>query len=218
MPKKIPEYLNYFLEDCLGWERSFTKKNMFGGYAIYKHGKVFCLFLRDALYFKVDDNNRGDYEQRNSKPFEYDKKNGTVWVMSYYELPEEILENREELDLWIEKSLAVKSKPKPRKKSEKDMQIDKAIMEALLKIPKWKVSTYKILADQFWVHPRRIASVMKYNKHPDCYPCYKVIAHAWWVGWYSWPDWVNSKVSMLEADWIQIIDWKIDKKYYHNIM
>jgi TfoX/Sxy family transcriptional regulator of competence genes len=31
-------------------------------------------------------------------------------MLSYYELPEELLENREELDIWIEKSLEVESK------------------------------------------------------------------------------------------------------------
>ena len=39
MSKKIPEFLNYFLEDCLEWNKEYSKKNMFWGYAIYKNEK-----------------------------------------------------------------------------------------------------------------------------------------------------------------------------------
>jgi TfoX/Sxy family transcriptional regulator of competence genes len=56
--------------------------------------------------------------------------------MNYWELPEEILERREELDLWIEKSLDVKSKSISNKKSKKDLELDKKILEKLLEIPK----------------------------------------------------------------------------------
>jgi len=56
--------------------------------------------------------------------------------MSYWELPEEILENREELNIWIEKSLEVKTKTKNNKKSKKDLELDNKILEKLLEIPK----------------------------------------------------------------------------------
>jgi TfoX/Sxy family transcriptional regulator of competence genes len=55
--------------------------------------------------------------------------------MSYFELPEEILEHREELNIWIERSLEVLSKTKPKKKSKKDRELDQEILEALLEIP-----------------------------------------------------------------------------------
>lgn len=85
------------------------------------------------------------------------------------------------------------------------MEIDKQILELLLKIPKGKVTTYKILAEKFWVHPRRIASVMKYNKNPRVYPCYKVIAHSLKISWYSALEWVDSKIEMLKKDWVKIL-------------
>ena len=213
MPKKTPQFLEYFLEDCLNWSSQFSKKSMFGWYAIYKNWKVFSLFINDIIYFKVWENNKQYFEEKKSKPFSYKKKNWKVWVMSYWELPEEILEQREELDIWIERSLEVSNKAKLKKKSKIDLDIDQKILEELLKIPSWKVTTYKNLADKFWVHSRRIASVMKMNKHPDIYPCYKVISHSWNLSWYSWPDGTNSKISMLEADWIKVVDWKIGRKF-----
>jgi O6-methylguanine-DNA--protein-cysteine methyltransferase len=69
--------------------------------------------------------------------------------MSYWELPEDIFENYDELNIWIEKSLAIKPSAKSSRKSKKDMEIDKNILESLLKIPKGQVTTYKILADKF---------------------------------------------------------------------
>ena len=213
MPKKVPEYLNYFLEDCLGWDEQFTKRYMFWWYAIYKNKKVFCLFLDDTIYFKVWENNIDDYKKYNSKPFTYNKKSWKVWVLSYYELPEELLENREELEIWIEKSLEVESKNSSKKKSKKELELDNKILEKLLEIPEWKVTTYKVLADIFDVHPRRIASVMKQNKNPDIYPCYKVISHNRKVNWYSWPNWVNSKINMLKRDWIKVVDWIVWKEF-----
>lgn len=213
MSKKIPEYLNYLLEDCLKWDKQFTKKAMFSWYAIYKNKRVFCLYLDDVIYFKVWENNIGDYKKYNSKAFTFPKKDWKIWMLSYYELPEEFLENREELDIWIEKSLEVESKTTSKKKSRKDLELDNKILEKLLEIPKGKVTTYKILADFFEVHPRRIASVMKYNKNPDIYPCYKVISNSRKINWYSWPNWVNSKVELLEWDWMKVVDGVIWKEF-----
>ena len=213
MAKKIPQFLEYFLQDCLDWNTQFTIKSMFWGYAIYKNWKIFSIFIGEIIYFKVWENNIKYFEEKKSKPFSYKKKNWVVWVMSYWELPEEILENREELDVWIERSLEVSIKTKAKKKSKKDRELDQKILEGLLEIPKWKVSTYKNFSDKFWVHSRRIASVMKMNNHPDIYPCFKIISHSWKISWYSWPEWSNSKFSMLEADWIKIIDWKIGSEF-----
>ena len=75
------------------------------------------------------------------------------------------------------------------------------------------MSTYKYFVDEFGVHSRRIASVMKMNKHPDIYPCYKIISHSWKISWYSWPEWVHSKVSMLKADRIEVVDGKVGKEF-----
>jgi len=209
MPKKIPEYLNYFLEDCLNQDSNFSVKSMFWWYAIYKNWKIFSIFIDDIIYFKAWENNIDDYKKLKSKPFTYKKKNWDISVMSYWEIPETILEDKEQLDIWIEKSLQVKSKTISKKKSRKDLELDNRILEKLLEIPKWKVTTYKILADIYNVHPRRIASVMKNNKNPDIYPCYKVISHSRDVSWYSWPNWIKSKISMLEDDWVEIINSKV---------
>jgi len=211
MVRKIPEILVHFLDDCLFGDESFTYKSMFGWYAIYKCWRVFSLLILGQIYFKVDDKNRHFFEEAGSKPFKYKKKGGEVWVMSYYELPEEVFEDREELEVWIERSLQVENKTK--KKTKKDTQLDKKILEYLLEIPKWKVSTYKRIGDRFWVHSRKVASVMKYNKKPDVYPCYKVISESGKLSWYSALDGVSSKVEKLENDGVKIVDGVIGEEY-----
>lgn len=91
--------------------------------------------------------------------------------------------------------------------------IKQDILEYLLGVPKWKVMTYKTLANVFWVHPRKVAMTMKYNDHPWVFPCYKVIAHSWKVSWYNSWEWSSTKIEMLRADGIEVIDGKVDKKY-----
>lgn len=87
------------------------------------------------------------------------------------------------------------------------------ILEYLKTIPKWKVSTYKNIALRFWIHPRWVAQIMRYNKDPMVYPCYKVIASSWKISWYNTEKWVDEKVEKLKEDWIKVIDWKVPDKY-----
>ncbi|UCD00191.1 MAG: TfoX/Sxy family protein, partial [Phycisphaerales bacterium] len=59
---------------------------------------------------KVDDSNRADYEVEGMEPFQpfADKKA----VMQYYEVPIDVLENRETLRDWAGKALDVAEKKK----------------------------------------------------------------------------------------------------------
>lgn len=90
--------------------------------------------------------------------------------------------------------------------------LSQQILEALQDIPKWKVMTYKTLADKFWVHPRKVAMTMKYNTFPDIYPCYKVISHSGNISGYSGEGWVIWKISRLQADGIEVKDGKVERK------
>ncbi len=108
MPKEIPQFLSYFLDDCLRWDSEFSIKPMFSGFWIYKNWKIFAIYAMKELYFKVGENNIDDYKKYNSRIFEYKKK----WkksTISYYILPEEILEDKDKLDIWIENSLKVEN-------------------------------------------------------------------------------------------------------------
>jgi len=64
----------------------------------------FALIADDVLYFKADDHNRPDYEDMDMGPFR-PHPNKSV-VMQYYEVPVDVLENREKLQLWADKAMA----------------------------------------------------------------------------------------------------------------
>lgn len=213
MPKEKTEILKYFLEDLLQWEIWYRAKSMFSGWGIYRFEKIFAILVDEEFYFKTWENNIKDYLDIWAKPFTYKVKWKTQKI-SYYKIPENILEDRSELKLWIKKSLEVESKTQ--KKSLKTKDLSKKVLEYLLEIPKWKISTYKILASKFKVHPRTIASIMKYNKEPSIYPCYKVIASDGKISWYNTVRWVEEKIEKIQNDWIEILNWKIDKKYFFN--
>ncbi len=211
MPKEIPEILRYFLEDLLDDQIWYSYRWMFWWYSIYKFGKIFAILVDDEFYFKTWENNLKDYLEIWSKAFTYEVK-GKLHQMCYYKIPENILEDRNELKLWIEKSLEVPAKIQ--KKTLKTKELREKVLEYLLTIPVWKVSTYKILAEKFKVHPRTIASIMKQNKNQDIFPCYKVVMNDGSLWWYNL--WLEEKIKRLKNDWIEIIDGKIDRKYFFN--
>jgi DNA transformation protein len=112
------DYLSYVLEQLAGLPR-VTSRRMFGGIGLYSDGLFFGLIDNDTLFFKVNDSNRGDYVARNMaafRPFP-DKPDLS---MSYFTVPADALEDRDELAVWARKSIAVAaSSPKPRKKTKR---------------------------------------------------------------------------------------------------
>jgi len=109
MPKN--DFVEYITKDILRNLSGITAKAMFGGVSIYSKGKIFAIVVDNVLYFKVDDSNRKDYEGVGSAPFTYQGKNGPV-AMSYWRVPEEIMEDPKKCTAWAEKSLAIHKKSK----------------------------------------------------------------------------------------------------------
>lgn len=90
---------------------------MFGGYGLYCEGTMFALIADRSLYFKVDDDNRQDYERAGMQPFVYTGK-GKPIAMSYYRLPEDVFENVEALAEWMDKARAAATRSKrPKRKT-----------------------------------------------------------------------------------------------------
>ena len=112
----VSESFKEYVVDQLAELGFVTVKKMFGGAGSYYDGLIFGLLADDVLYFKVDDSNKLDYERAGMKPFQpFDHK---PMVMSYYEVPVDILENRELLADWAKKSLIASRNNhiKPRKR------------------------------------------------------------------------------------------------------
>ncbi len=111
-------FVDYVLHDAMQGIRGLTARAMFGGYGLYKDGVVFGIIADDELYFKVDEKNLPQYKERGSQPFKYEGKNRKVIAMSYWEVPAEILEDRERLGEWVDASVAAsRRKAKTKKKN-----------------------------------------------------------------------------------------------------
>lgn len=81
-----------------------TARAMFGGYGLYLDGVMFGLIAYDTLFFKVDDGNREDYIKAGTGPFTYQGKRRPI-EMSYYQIPEAIMESPTILATWAERAL-----------------------------------------------------------------------------------------------------------------
>jgi methylated-DNA-[protein]-cysteine S-methyltransferase len=92
-------------------------------------------------------------------------------------------------------------------------ELNKKVLESLLEIPTWKVTSYKNLALKFDTHPRAIAQIMRYNKEPLKYPCYKVIAADGKISGYNTDRGVIEKIEKLRADGISIVGMKVGSEY-----
>ncbi len=110
------EYLLYIM-DKLQPHGPINARAMFGGYGIYYNDIMFACIVENQLYFRIDEETQKNFEHYGSKPFIYNGMKKPV-RMPYFTLPEEILENSNELPQWIETSYltALKHKKPKRKK------------------------------------------------------------------------------------------------------
>jgi DNA transformation protein len=97
------EYLDYVV-DQLGCIGTVAAKRMFGGVGLYFDAFFFGLIAGDVLYFKVDDENRPDYEAAGSKPFQ--PYGDESYSMGYYEVPVDVLEDVDQLRVWARAAVA----------------------------------------------------------------------------------------------------------------
>lgn len=102
-------FRTYLLEQ-LGQIRPVTTRPMFGGLTFFAEGRAFALVAEETLYFKVDDSNRPDFVAAGMGPFL--PFGDPAKPMQYYQLPEEVLEDPDELAVWMAKAVAVAAKAK----------------------------------------------------------------------------------------------------------
>lgn len=99
-----PEYME-FISDQLAPLGPVRMKRMFGGMGIYLDDMMFGVVFGETLYFKVDDRNRVDYEDEGMEPFTFEMRSGKIGSFSYYEVPERLYDDAEELIEWARKSV-----------------------------------------------------------------------------------------------------------------
>lgn len=111
------EFIDFLLESLapLG---PVEAKRMFGGAGLYCDGVMFALIADEAVYLKADDKTSSAYVEEGLEPFTYHGKKNPV-QMSYWRIPERLLDDSDEFVAWAEIALGVAAagaRPKTKKK------------------------------------------------------------------------------------------------------
>ena len=98
------EFIAYVLEMAQS-AGSIKARRMFGGHGLFLDGVMLALVMDDVLYLKADKNSAGEFEQQGLTAFTYIRR-GRRCKLSYYQAPEESLEDPESMRLWLRKAHA----------------------------------------------------------------------------------------------------------------
>lgn len=102
--KQDKEFAAY-LVDLMQSVGPVRAKSMFGGHGLFLNDLMFGLVADKVLYLKVDANSEKDFIEMGLEAFTYYKKD-KEFRMSYYQCPEEALEDSDEMNIWANKGYA----------------------------------------------------------------------------------------------------------------
>ena len=105
-----------FLIDLFADFGPVTIRRMFSGFGISADGTNFALALRGGLYFRADEQTVPRFEAESCKPFSYQTRTKTVTVGSYWQLPERLYDDPEDLTVWARAALAAAQRAALRKR------------------------------------------------------------------------------------------------------
>jgi len=109
--KNDQSFRDFVVDDLMASDQGVTSKYMFGGWGIFKNGNMFGLIADGLLHLKVDEKNQADFEEIGSKPFMYVAKDKEM-KMSYWSVPEDLLEDRGAFEKLMDGAVAVAKRAK----------------------------------------------------------------------------------------------------------
>ena len=99
------DYILY-IEDLLSSFGTIKIKPMFGGYGVYKDQHIIAIIADDEMYFKGDDMYQNQYDACHATQFTYEKK-GKNMKMRYWKPPVKVLEDHDELSIWVNQAYVI---------------------------------------------------------------------------------------------------------------
>jgi DNA transformation protein len=101
------ESFKNFVLDQLSALPELRSKAMFGGQGLYQADCFFGILMDGRLYFKTDEQTRTPYVERGMRPFIYEKARRAMTINStnYFEVPPDVLENRDEFVVWAKRAI-----------------------------------------------------------------------------------------------------------------
>jgi DNA transformation protein len=133
-----------FLIDLFAHFGPVTIRRMFSGFGISADGTNFALALRGGLYLRADEQTIARFEAEGSKPFQYQTRAKTVTVGSYWQLPERLYDDPEELTGWARAALAAAERAAMAKRSKAKRPVKHAAKKK--QAPKQKITKKKTAA------------------------------------------------------------------------
>lgn len=91
-----------FILDQLSELEEPEARPMFGGFGLYQGDLFFGIIARGRLYLKTDETTVAPYRKMGMGPF---RPNAKQTLKSYYEVPVEVLEDRDRLAEWAQKAI-----------------------------------------------------------------------------------------------------------------
>ena len=80
-------------------------RRMFGGYGLYQEEIFFGIIFKGKLYFKTNARSAARYVKLGMRPFRPNRKQT---LKSYYEVPVDIIEDRDGLAAWANEAVRIK--------------------------------------------------------------------------------------------------------------
>ena len=91
---------NDFVREQLSVVGPVQVRRMFGGAGVFLDGRMFALIAFDTLYLKADETTKPAFEAEGLEPFVYEAKGGKRAIMSYWQAPERIFDDPDEMRSW----------------------------------------------------------------------------------------------------------------------
>ena len=91
-----------FVRDQLAELGEVRHRAMFGGFGLYCGNAFFGIVYDERLYFKTDEDSAREYVAAGMQPFQ---ANDRQTLRNYYEVPPEIIDDRDQLLLWAGEAL-----------------------------------------------------------------------------------------------------------------
>lgn len=82
--------------------KDIRSRQMFGGWGIYSGEKFFAIVQESSLYFKTNEKTSKKYIDAEMQPFAPSEEQ---ILKNYYEVPADVIENKDEIVLWAEESI-----------------------------------------------------------------------------------------------------------------
>ncbi len=118
-----------FLEELFAPVGSVQLKRMFGGLGAFSDGLMFAIIIADVIYLKSDAETRAAFEAEGCAPFVYPRKDGRAVSLSYWRMPERLIDEPDEFVVWSRQAMAV-ARRADAAKSEKPKRRTRAALQS----------------------------------------------------------------------------------------